>query len=211
MRTLSLGFLVAVAALLFFAWLATAVLRGQTADFDASVRASVHSWASPPLTEVMKGFTQLGAVPFIVLLCALTVWRLVSGGRPRAAALLIIATVGGEALDQILKLVFRRPRPPTFFGYAEPLTYSFPSGHAITSVCFFGALAAILAVRTRSTALKTVLWSAAAALAGLIGLSRIYLGVHHPTDVLAGYAAAVVWLMALRGWWVRRSPPAPQR
>jgi undecaprenyl-diphosphatase len=108
-------------------------------------------------------------------------------------------------LDQILKLCFHRPRPEAFFGLAIPATYSFPSGHALTATCFYGVLAGLLAARTRPLAGKAGLWALAATLAALIGLSRVYLGVHYPSDVLAGYAAAVVWMAAVRvGYGLRR-------
>ncbi len=204
----SIGFLAAAAALLLFAWLANEVLHGATAGFDAALRAEVHSWASPRLTVAMKGMTQLGAPPFIISAGLLAVWRLAAAGRRRAAMALVVSTFGAEALDQILKLVFRRPRPEPFFGIVEPSTYSFPSGHAITSACFYGVLAAILAARTQSLPLKICLWGFAATMAFLIGLSRVYLGVHYPSDVLAGYAAAVIWIGAVReGYlaWIRRS------
>lgn len=207
-RTLSLGFLAASAALLFFAWLARAALDGQSMAFDASVRNGVHQWASPGLTYVMKGFTFIGSAGFLLTGGMAVVAALAWAGRKRAAMLLVTATLGGEALDQILKLVFRRPRPEAFFGLAEPATYSFPSGHAITAACFYGVLAAILAARTSSLRLKAALWTLAAGMAAAIGLSRVYLGVHYPTDVLAGYAAAVVWVAAVRagyGIWLQRA------
>jgi undecaprenyl-diphosphatase len=164
----------------------------------------------------MLGFTQVGSAPFVIGAGALAVWRLAAAGRKHAAVLLAVAALGGEALDQILKLCFHRPRPDAFFGLADPATYSFPSGHALADTCFYGVLAAVLAARTQPVAAKAGLWALAAALAGLIGLSRVYLGVHYPSDVLAGYAAAVVWVGAVRvgyGVWRRRgrgraAPPA---
>jgi undecaprenyl-diphosphatase len=111
-----------------------------------------------------------------------------------------------------LKLIFRRARPEAFFGYAEPITYSFPSGHSIVSACFYGVLAAILTARMKSRARRIAIWMAAALLAFLIGLSRIYLGVHYPSDVLAGYAAAVIWVVAVRTgyerWRLKQAGPA---
>ncbi len=206
-RLLYLGFAASAASLIFFSWLAREVLRGQSAGFDAAVRAAVHGWASPRLTIAMRAITQLGAPPFILGVGALIVWRLAALGRKHAAVLFVVSVIGGEALDQILKLLFHRQRPATFFGLPEPSTYSFPSGHAITSACFYGVFAAILAMRTRSAARKAGLWIFAATMAGLIGLSRIYLGVHYPSDVVAGYSAAVIWVGAVRAGyqvWLRR-------
>jgi undecaprenyl-diphosphatase len=215
-RALYLGFPAAAAALIVFAWLANGVLREQTAGFDAAVRSAVHAWATPSLTFIMLGFTQLGSGPFLIGVGALVVWRLAAAGRKHAALLLAIAALGGEALDQILKLCFHRPRPDAFFGLADPATYSFPSGHALTATCFYGVLAAVLAARTPSVVAKAGLWALAVVLAGLIGFSRVYLGVHYPSDVLAGYAAGIVWIAAVRAaygvwrWRGRRraAPPA---
>jgi undecaprenyl-diphosphatase len=207
-RALSLGFVAAAAALLLFAFVARVALSGQSAQFDAYVRNGVHAWASPSLTYIMRGLTLIGSAWFLLTGGMAVVAALARAGRKRAALLLVAATFGGEALDQILKMLFRRPRPEAFFGLAEPFTYSFPSGHATTAACFYGVLAAILAARTSSLRLKIALWTFAALMASAIGLSRIYLGVHYPTDVVAGYAAAVIWVAAVRagyGIWLRRA------
>jgi undecaprenyl-diphosphatase len=192
------GFVAAALAVALFGWLASAVLQNETIWFDATIRNGVHALASPPLTSLMRGITELGAPVWLVTVSIVLVWRLVQQGRRHAAVMLVVAAVGAEVLDEILKLVFRRARPEAFFGYAEPITYSFPSGHSVASACFYGVLAAILTVRMKSHARRIAIWTAAALLAFLIGLSRIYLGVHYPSDVLAGYATAVIWVVALR-------------
>jgi undecaprenyl-diphosphatase len=120
-----------------------------------------------------------------------------------------VAALGAEALDQILKLLFDRPRPETFFGFAAPVTHSFPSGHAMVSCCFFGVMAVILAARAPSRLKRTAIFAAAAILVVLIGFSRVYLGYHYPTDVLGGYAAAVVWLAVVRTASLVLRPAAP--
>jgi undecaprenyl-diphosphatase len=206
-RTTILGFLAAALALLLFAWIAIEVLRGHGAAFDGAVRNAVHAWATPRLTWAMRGITQLGSTVFLVGAGLLAVWRLAATGRKHAAVLLAGTALGSEALLQILKLVFHRPRPEAFFGFPNPETYSFPSGHAITACCFWGVLAAILAARSRSPWVKAGLWASASVLAALVGFSRVYLGVHYPTDVLAGYALAVVWVAVVRAGyavWLRR-------
>jgi undecaprenyl-diphosphatase len=188
----------AALALLLFAWLAREATRGDAIRFDTPIRNAVHAWASPPLTAMMRGVSLLGSEVGLVPLGVILVWWLAAAGRRRAAVVFAAAALGAEALDQILKLLFHRPRPEPFFGYAEPLTHSFPSGHAMVSLCFFGVLAAIVAARERSRAKRVAIFAAAALLVGLMGFSRVYLGFHYPTDVLAGYAAAVIWLTAVR-------------
>jgi undecaprenyl-diphosphatase len=204
------------------------VTHGNTMGFDLAVRGAIHSWASPLLTRVMQGVTELGAPGFLIplglLLAATLIWR----RRARAAVALAAAAIGGEILNAILKVVFHRTRPEAFFGLAQPEHYSFPSGHAMVSTCFYGALAAILVAssprrapaldppgtarvskRTLATGESSVRlayargsgrsfsWALGIAAPLLIGLSRVYLGVHYPTDVLAGYLGAIAWLIVL--------------
>ncbi|MGD0500250.1 MAG: phosphatase PAP2 family protein [Bryobacteraceae bacterium] len=188
----------AATALVVFVWLARQASRGETAPFDAVIRNAIHAWASDWLTATMKLATQLGSAPFVIVAGLLAVWRLAASARRRAAALLVVATAGAEAIGQLLKFAFHRPRPEPFFGLADPLSYSFPSTHAMISCCFYGALAAILATSSRSPYVKAGLWALAAAVALAVGFSRVYLGVHYPSDVVAGYAAAVMWALALR-------------
>ncbi len=207
-RALIAGFLGATSALVFFAWLTRWVLARQSVRFDEAVRNAVHSVASPPLTEAMRWITNLGSPTVLVTVGILVAWRLLSIGRRRAAILFVIACLGADALSETLKLLFHRQRPESFFDYAEPSTYSFPSGHSVMSACFYGVIAAIFTVRMESRAKRIACWTAAALLALVIGLSRIYLGVHYPTDVLAGYTAAVIWVGAVRigyEWWTRRA------
>ena len=107
-----------------------------------------------------------------------------------------------------MKLFFRRARPEPWFGYALPSTYSFPSGHAFVSFCFYLCLAEIVIRDEWPLARKVAIWTAAVACTMTIGLSRVYLGVHYPTDVLAGYVAGIAWTTLIRGahhmWWGRR-------
>ena len=105
----------------------------------------------------------------------------------------VAATVlGANLLSEALKLVFQRPRPESFFGFESPITYSFPSGHAMVSLVFYLALAEVLAPPGRRPAARV----AAAVLSLAVGFSRVYLGVHYPTDVAAGWAGAAVCLGA---------------
>jgi membrane-associated phospholipid phosphatase len=201
------GFVAALGSLALFAWLAGQVLRGQTIQFDDAIRNAMHSVASPTLTWVFRALSELGAPRFLLPLgLVMTCW-LLSAGRRHAAVVFFIAVMGGEVFDQVLKYLFRRPRPEAFFGLSQPMGYSFPSGHSVVACCFYGVAAAILTVRMASRGARAATWTAAALLALGIGLSRIYLGVHYPSDVLAGYAAAIIWVAALRTlylWWRRR-------
>jgi len=210
-RELIAGFGGAAAALIVFGWLANQVFHHETIRFDAAVRDRLHSFASPALTWFFRIVTEFGSEYFLVPFGAFIIWRLVVAGRRHAAILFAVAAAGGETLDFLLKLLFRRTRPAVFFGLTAPHTYSFPSGHSMLSACFFGVLAALVTMRMASVARKVGVWVAAAVATLLIGLSRIYLGVHYPSDVLAGYAAAVIWVFSVRAGydvWLRRRPIA---
>jgi undecaprenyl-diphosphatase len=194
--------LIAALAMVLFVWLAREVTRGDAMRLDTPIRNAVHARSSPLLTGMMRGVSLVGSEVALVPLGVMLVWWLVAAGRRRAAVVFGVAVLGAEALDQVMKLLFNRPRPEPFFGLASPVTHSFPSGHAMVSCCFFGVLAAILAARGApwawSRLRRIAIFAAAALLVGLMGFSRVYLGFHYPTDVLAGYAAAVVWLAAVR-------------
>jgi undecaprenyl-diphosphatase len=177
----------AVAGLLVFGAMAYPQVRGEAIGFDLPVRAAIHGWAFPALTAAMRLITTLGSEYFLLPLAAILVWRLAKRGARQAAYLLVAGSLSAEAVLQLLKALIHRPRPELFFGLMPAETYSFPSGHAFVPAVFFGILAGILAAGAR--------WRAAVvALAALLGLSRVYLGYHYPSDVVAGWALAVVWL-----------------
>jgi len=206
-RTLLTGLLVAIAALVVFAWIAELIGRGGVLEFDNSIRDLVHRHASPALTHIMLGFSVIGSPACLIVLGCVAVAHFVRSGRPRIAMLFVITILGAELLDQILKLLFHRTRPVAFFGLAEPMGYSFPSGHSLVSFAFFGVLATFAAARAKNNAWRWAYRISAAALISAIGISRIYLGVHYPSDVIAGYLAALVWVFSVASArrWMRRA------
>ena len=144
------------------------------------------------MTRVMTFVSLLGYNILIVeLILAFIVFARLRWKR--AALWLAIAMAGSLLLDLALKYAYHRARPTAYFGVA-PSSYSFPSGHALCSLCFYGVLAGLLSARIKSLAWRIIVWTVAAILIIAIGLSRIYLGVHYPSDVLAGYLAATVWV-----------------
>jgi membrane-associated phospholipid phosphatase len=177
----------AVSGLLVFGAMAYPLARGGAIEFDAPVRAAIHAWAFPALTVAMRLITMLGSEYLLVPLAAILVWRWEKRGERSAAYLLVTGSLSAEAVTQLLKVLIHRPRPELFFGLLPTETYSFPSGHAFVPTVYFGILAGILAPGTR--------WRAAVVgMAALLGFSRVYLGYHYPSDVVAGWALAVVWL-----------------
>jgi undecaprenyl-diphosphatase len=189
---------IALGAVLLFAWLAQLASRDVPRDFDMAGRVAVHAYAQPWLTLVMKAASLAGGGwglwPGGVLIAA---W-LARAARGRDAALFAIAVVGANLVGEAMKLFFHRLRPEPWFGYPLPSTYSFPSGHAFVSFCFCLCLAEILIRDDWPAAGKLAMWSAAVGCTLTVGLSRVYLGVHYPTDVLGGYAAGIVWTTLIR-------------
>lgn len=196
--SLLLGLTAAIGTLVFFGWLANEVLDGETRQFDEVTREAVHQVASPAMTTVMRGISFLGSMLFLLIATAAVITWFALRKWGREAKLMAATMIGASALNVTLKLAFKRTRPVPFFDLLPPESYSFPSGHALTSACFYGAFAAIIAARMKSRRARTLVWIVCATIFMLIGLSRIYLGVHHTTDVIAGFAAALIWILVVR-------------
>jgi undecaprenyl-diphosphatase len=119
-------------------------------------------------------------------------------GWRRGALLVVVTLVGAWLLDTGLKTLFARARPDAFFDYyPAPRSFSFPSGHALFAVCFFGGVAVLLSHRLQSRLAWILVWAVALALIILIGVSRVYLGVHYPTDVIGGFAVGIIWVASV--------------
>lgn len=189
---LLLGLFLVAASLAGFAWLAEEMLEGDTRRFDDVVRTAVHGFAAPGLTHVMQVLSFLGSVAVTIALTFLAAIVLYYFHLRRATVFLGVIMAGAGVLDFVLKQAFHRTRPIPYFG-SDPASYSFPSGHALGALCFYGALAIILSIPAKRVA-RLLIWTVAVLLVAGIGLSRIYLGVHYPSDVLAGYSAAIVWV-----------------
>lgn len=189
---LSIG--AALLALFLFERLADDILEGQKLAFDATIRSYVHSFASPRLTEIMRLLSDVGNITAIVVTTAIACVVLLFRHR-RAGAILIAVTIGGAAILMWgLKLLFHRTRPAPYFGIPVPADYSFPSGHSLVAFCFYGVLAAMVSTELKRLPARIAVWVAACIMAFSIGLSRIYLGVHYPSDVLGGYLAGAIWI-----------------
>ena len=192
------GLAAAVGVLIFLAWLTDEVLEGDTRTFDEATRNSIHQLATPTLTTLMRGISFLGSTRFLFSATVVIALILFFRGWKRASALLTITMIGAAILNITLKLAFKRARPEPFFDLAAPKSFSFPSGHSLASFCFFGVLALMINARIENRKLRLPIWIGAAVMVFLIGLSRIYLGVHHATDVIAGFTAALIWIGAVK-------------
>jgi undecaprenyl-diphosphatase len=196
--SLLLGLAAAIGALIFFSWLTDEVLEGDSVQFDEATRAAVHQLASPAMTVIMRFLSLVGSTMVLAAGTTIVVIWFAKQKLGREAKLFAATMIGGSLLNITLKLAFKRARPTPFFDLTPPETYSFPSGHSLMSACFFGALAAILTTQIKKKRARTIVWIVCAAMFLSIGFSRIYLGVHHTTDVIAGFAAALIWILVVR-------------
>jgi undecaprenyl-diphosphatase len=183
-----------VIAVFAFGAVAALVETGRTAGFDTAVREAVHSWSQPWLTTGVSWWTHLGDGVVLWPLGVLVAFWLVSSGRHPEAVRFGVAVVAANLTDEAIKWAIRRPRPQPWFGILAPSTYSFPSGHSFISCVFYLLLAASVIRPGWGPWRRSAVWGAAVLLTLSIGFSRVYLGVHYPTDVLAGDLAAIAWL-----------------
>jgi undecaprenyl-diphosphatase len=175
-----------------FCVLALLVAAGKTAPFDNSVRTFVHAGAAPYLTQIAVFFSVLGRQLILIpASAAIAVCLLIKGRRSESFAYMV--TMGSAlVLNWALKATIHRPRPQPFFG-SDPDSFSFPSGHVLVAVCFCGAMMLILCRGNR------LALTVCTAFVVSVAWSRVYLGVHYPTDVAAGFLAGVCWICALLG------------
>lgn len=191
--SLSLG--ITVLAIVLFSWIADEMREGDTMRFDDNVRSFVHSFSSPGTTKFMFAMSFMGAGGLAIMLIAAVILCVVKKWY-RALGWLALTLAGAAVLSVTLKYGFHRARPDVFFG-ALPHSYSFPSGHSLFAFCFYGVMAGLINARVRSLWLRVTVFSIASLMVALIGLSRIYLGVHYPSDVIAGYLAGAIWVSTM--------------
>jgi undecaprenyl-diphosphatase len=191
------GFVGLLACGYVLAVIATAVRRSETFALDTVGNTFMHGFASPAMDVVMNGATLVGRDVGLAVIAALAGLLLVRAGRHREALFIAVALVGAILLNWGMKLFFHRARPVLPWATAPP-DFSFPSGHAMNSMAL--ALAIALVVwRVGGRRWGIVAFVIALLAAGLIGLSRVYLGVHYPTDVLGGFATAALWVAVVVG------------
>ncbi|HAZ43278.1 MAG TPA: phosphatidic acid phosphatase [Cyanobacteria bacterium UBA11369] len=200
------GLLAAALALWGFALIADEVLENQTQKIDSAILLALLSLHTPLLDRVMRVITFVGEPSFLLVICLIVASWLLWSRHRSAATTLAIACIGAIGLNFLLKNLFARTRPMLWQRSVDVSFYSFPSGHAMVSLVIYGMLSYLLATRFHRKS-KSIL-SVTILLIAAIGLSRLYLGVHWPTDVIAGYAAGLVWLIAcifsLEVWRQRR-------
>lgn len=164
---------------------------------DETVVDAVQALRSPALTALMRGWTLLGGTLFVsacVLVAAAFAWR---RGRPRVAADIVALTGGGALLSTLTKLLVERARPLGSTLIPMPSSHSFPSGHAMASLCLAAAL--VYAIRAMGQGRRMTCIAAVAGVVYALGVafSRVYLGVHWPTDIIGSWALGGMWSLVV--------------
>jgi undecaprenyl-diphosphatase len=203
---------IVVTGLWAFVSLADEIVEGETEAFDRAVLLFFRSGdPSDPigpvwLEEAVRDVTALGGNLVLTFVTAAVIAYLLLAGKRGVAFLVFVSVAGGTLLASLLKFFFQRARPDLVPHGAEVYTASFPSSHAMMSAVVYLTLGALLARVEVVPRLRLYFLALAAILTAMVGISRIYLGVHWPTDVIAGWAigsawAMLVWLAAL---WLQR-------
>jgi undecaprenyl-diphosphatase len=187
------GAIVAVLGTLAFAWLASHVRAGETQAFDETVLRWVGARHAPWLDVAMVEITILGTGTVVMMVALIAGLFLYLTKHRYSALLLTIATAGGLLLNTVLKLAFSRPRPEIFSWGTHAASSSFPSGHAMSATIIYATVAYLAARLQRPRWARWATMVAAALLILLISLSRVYLGVHYPSDIAAGVIIGFAW------------------
>jgi undecaprenyl-diphosphatase len=205
-----LALLAGAGSLLLFLMVAEEVHEGEWQHFDALVLRSLrdpdnlHQPIGPPWgVEAARDVTALGSFSLLTLLVLMVLGYLLLSRRTHAAIVVLVAVVGGGLLSDGLKALFARPRPDIVPHLAQVSSASFPSGHSMLSAVVYLTLGALLARLVRQRSLKLYFLTMAVLLTLLVGFTRVYLGVHYPTDVLGGWTAGLAW--AILCWLAARA------
>jgi len=199
--------LLVVAAVWVFIAVAGEVREGETREIDEMVVRAFRDREDPSrlagpvwLEGVARDLTALGSSAVLTLFTSAVAVFLAVRRQRHALALVLVAALGGLLLADGLKAVFQRPRPDLVPHLARVYTSSFPSGHAVSSAVVYLTLGALLSQLVQERKLKAYFLGVACFLTFVVGLSRVVLGVHYPSDVLAGWSAGLAW--ALLCWMV---------
>ncbi|MFN0024272.1 MAG: phosphatase PAP2 family protein [Parvularculaceae bacterium] len=204
-RTVIIG---ALLCLLIFAAVALLVVTGASQAFDDGVLHALRRAGDPSapagpqwLLTVMRGVTALAGTPLLAVLTLILTGWFAARREWGSLAVLLAVVLGETALSNGLKVLFDRPRPDLAGHLVEVQTHSFPSGHATSAAAIYLTLAGFVAASAKARIVRNFAFAVAVLMAVIVGASRIYLGVHYPTDVIGGLAlgtgwAAIVWIAA---------------
>ena len=183
-----------------FGFIARQVAKGRPLALDQRITLALRSSANPPrpigpawVQEAARDVTSLGSIIVVVLTTVAVTGYLFLVHKPGVAWLMLLAVAGGIGLNNLLKLLFPRGRPEVVTPAARVFTTSFPSGHATLSAIAYLTIGALLSRAFPAATLSVYFMALAVLLTALVGSSRVYLGVHYPTDVLAGWCIGAAW------------------
>jgi undecaprenyl-diphosphatase len=197
-----LAFLALAALLFLFLRLAWEIGEGEAFALDEKLMLALRTSdpsvpvGSPWFGNAMLQLTALGGAPVLWLLIAIAAGYLLASRRFGTAAFLVASVALGMLLNSLLKGMFMRPRPDLVAHLVQVQTTSFPSGHAMNSAIVYLTLGGLLARSERRRGVRIYLLATAIALTVIVGISRIYLGVHWPSDVAAGWCVGAAWALA---------------
>lgn len=189
--------LVLAASLWAFGQIVDETIREGETQTDERVADWLHGRATDPFTDAFRVITTFGNFVTLLVVTVLAVAFLWRRSRRTDAMFVALAFLGAQVLSSGMKLGFRRERPFFPNPLATESTFSFPSGHSLVSLAVYGSIALLLAQQVRRPAWRILLFAGTALLVLAIGFSRLYLGVHFLSDVLAGFAAGTAWLALL--------------
>jgi membrane-associated phospholipid phosphatase len=189
--------IICLCLLALFGWLSQEVLEKEVFGFDTTILLWLHQHSNSTIDSLMLKITTLGDPEIVVVLVTISFSLLLWKKRVWAAQILFVNCLGGLILNQGLKLIFAKPRPHLWTPLIIEHSYSFPSGHALGSAVVYGFLAFLLARQYPSYSMG--IYGMAICVVGSIGLSRLFLGVHYPTDIVAGYFVGCLWLITCVG------------
>jgi undecaprenyl-diphosphatase len=193
-KQLLIAFFISIVSLLGFTTMAILVSRHTITAFDRNVISYIQGYETSILTNIMKIFSAIGETQPVVVISILSIFFLYKVLKHRSELILFISVmVGANLIYSTLKQLFHRARPD-LHRLAEASNYSFPSGHATMAFALYGVLTFLLwrHIPTRIGRAIVIIFSAIMIIA--IGISRIYLGVHYPSDIIAGYFISAFWL-----------------
>ena len=185
-------FLVLFICLAIFIVLLINVLNGNVAGFDNSVYNAISSLKSNFMTAFLKGITKFADEEPIILI-AIVALIVIKNRKIGASIALNLAT--SAFFNNIIKEIVQRPRPPMELRMVEESSFSFPSGHAMTGMAFYGLIIYFVFKNVKDKKVRNTICTVLSLLIFLVGISRIYLGVHYASDVLAGFAFGIVYLV----------------
>jgi len=185
-------FLLLLICLTIFIIILINVLSGGFASFDRNIYNSIISLKSNFTTAFFKGITKFADEEPLIFICIIL---LIVIKNRKIGASIAVNLVTSAFVNHIIKEIVQRPRPPIEYRMVEESSFSFPSGHAMTSATFYGLIIYFVLKNVKNKKIKDVICTTLGLLIFLIGVSRIYLGVHYASDVLAGFAFGIVYLV----------------